>query len=92
MPRKTFKILVEVLNCTDEKTAIATASAKLTYADRTDTVGYAPNISDVRTHFDGDVPISVELTARLQIHGDSHLKEFIDEMTELAPVMSVERA
>lgn len=91
MPRERFQILVEVLNCADKQTAIATAGAKLAYADQTDTIGYAPDIKNVYVHSDGDGPLSVDLTVEVAIENDEHLKQFMDELAALAPVMSVER-
>lgn len=91
MPRETFDITVEVLNRSLRDTAIATASAYLAYADRTDTIGYAPAYESVFVHTDGEHPVSVTLTITVEIVNDDALKRFMDEMVELSRVMSVER-
>jgi (p)ppGpp synthase/HD superfamily hydrolase len=91
MPRETFDITVEVLNRYHKDTAIATASSYLAYADQTDTIGYAPAYESVFVHKDGEHPVSVTLTVSVKIQDDRHLKRFMDELTQLSRVLSVER-
>lgn len=91
MPRHTFHIVVEVLSCTEERTAIATAASYLAYADQTDTIGYAPAYKNVTVRSNDAGPLSVGLTVTLSIQDDDHLKRFMDELTQLSRVLSVER-
>jgi hypothetical protein len=87
--RKTYDIKVEVLNCIEERTAIATAASYLAYADQTNTIGYAPEINAVFTHTDGDGPIAVTLNIIVSLQNDSRKEKFLDEMEHLSKVISV---
>lgn len=91
MVRETYEIMVEVLDCIDKETAIATASAYLAYGDQTETFGYAPTIDSVRVHSDGDGPTAVTITTTLTIASDTDRKRFMDELARLSKVVSVER-
>lgn len=91
MPNETFDITVTVRDCIEKEIAIARASSYLSYADQTDTVGYAPNFKSVFVHTDGTHPTHVTLTVELEIMNDQELKRFMDEMVQLAKVKSVER-
>lgn len=87
---KQITAVVEVLDCVDEQTAIATASAYLAYADQTDTFGYNPTIHQTRVFQDGDGPVAVEFTFDANLPSDDDVKRFMDEMAHLSKVMSVE--
>lgn len=89
--RERFDITVEVLDCVQEETAIATASAYLAYGDQTDTFGYAPTMVGVTVQEDGDGPIAVTIGTILRVQDDDHLKAFMDELTRMSKVVSVER-
>lgn len=91
MARETFTLRVEVLDCIDNGTAIATAAAYLAYGDTTDTIGYAPNIKETEVHTDGDGPIAVTLSIGVNIQDDDHLKLFMDELATMSKILSVER-
>lgn len=86
MPRETYNVRVEVLDCIDSETAIATAAAKIAYADRTDTIGYAPAFETVAVHSDGDGPIGVTLAITVTISNELHREAFEEELGELAAV------
>jgi hypothetical protein len=88
MPERTYTIHVEVLNCKENETAIAQAAAYLGYADPS--VMTAPTFDTVEVQTDGDGPIGVDLTVSLHLSDDSY-KRFLDEMTTLRKVISVER-
>lgn len=90
MAKRTYTIHVEVLNCVEDETAIAQAAAYLAYADQSDSVGPDPTFDNVRVQHDGDGPIGVDLTVTLHLSDNSH-KRFLDEMTTLRKVLSVER-
>jgi hypothetical protein len=87
--RKTYDIKVEVLDCIEERTAIATAASYLAYADQTNTIGYAPEINSVFTHTDGDGPIAVTVNITISLQNDSRKRTFIEEMDRLSKVLSV---
>lgn len=87
--RKEYDIKVEVLNCIEERTAIATAASYLSYADVTDTIGYSPQINSVFTHTDGDGPIAVTFSINVSVQDDTHKERFLDEMEQLSRVLSI---
>jgi hypothetical protein len=89
--RETFNVRVEVLDCNDNKTAIAKASMYLAYGDQTDTVGYSPVIHDVAVHSDSTGPIGVTFRVTLSVGSDQDLKRFMDELATMSKVQSVER-
>jgi hypothetical protein len=91
MVRQTFTIRVEVLNCKESDTAIATASSYLTYVDLTNTVGYAPDFRDVEVHEISSGPIGVTFEVSVQVQDDDHLKEIMDQFADITRVESVER-
>lgn len=91
MPRQEFHIIVEVLNCKERETAIATAASYLAYTDQTDTIGHAPAYTNVSVRSNDAGPLTVGLTVEVQISNDKHLKRFMDEITQLSRVLSVER-
>jgi|APHM01.1.fsa_nt_gi hypothetical protein len=92
MTRETFTVTVEVLNCIDKETAIATAASYLAYCDMTDTIGYEPNYVDTEVHTDGDGPIAVTLHVELNIAGDSHLSQLMEQFADMSKVLAVERS
>ena len=91
MVRETFHLTVEVLGCTTEETALATAASYATYCDMTDTIGYVPNYQSANVVSDGDGPIRVNLSVKVQIENDDHLKELMDEFARMSKILSVER-
>lgn len=91
MPRETFTVTIDTLGYVSEKNAVADASAYLAYCDQTDTFAYAPSLEEVQTLSDEDGPYAVAITFTTDIENDDHLKSFIDEMTHLSRVKSVER-
>lgn len=91
MPREMFSIVVGTLAKADEQVAIADASAYLAFADQTDTFGYSPDIKTVKVYRDEDGPIAVDIRVSLAVENDAHLKRFVDQMTHLSRVRSLER-
>ena len=91
MPPETFDVIVGVTGQTDEQNAIADVSQYLAYADQTDTFGHRGNVTDVNVYADADGPFAVKLQFTTTIENDDALKRFMDEMTTLARVESVER-
>jgi (p)ppGpp synthase/HD superfamily hydrolase len=91
MVRETFTIRVEVLDCSDSNTAIANAASYLAYCDTTDTIGNAPNIKEVLVNGNSSGPTIVNMSICLNISGDEHLQEFMQELATLSKVLSVER-
>ena len=91
MVRETFHLTVEVLNCTSEETAIATAASYVAYCDTTNTIGYAPKYQSATVVSDADGPIRVNLSVEVQIGIDNHLKQLMDELANMSKILSVER-
>jgi len=91
MVRETFHLTVEVLDCTSEETAIATAASYVAYCDTTETIGYVPNYQSATVVSDEDGPIRANLSVESHIENDDHLKELMDEFAHMSKILSVER-
>jgi len=93
MPVQGFEVIVSVSGDVDSREiAIAEAARYLAYADTTDTYGYDGDTIDVNVYDGGeglDYGIGIHFVAT--IGNDDALKRFMDEMTQLARVESVER-
>jgi len=92
MPKEAFEVIVGVAEgIADSTVAIAHASQYLAYADRTDTYGYHGDTFDVNVYGEEDGPFGIGLCFAAPIENDDALKRFMDEMTQLSHVESVER-
>jgi hypothetical protein len=88
MPERTYTIHVEVLNCKENETAIAQAASYL--GGTVPSVMTAPSFDTVRVEEYPDGPVGVDLTVSLYLSDDEH-KRFLDKLTTLRKVISVER-
>jgi len=86
MPRESFEVIVGVSSdsCRKENNAIAEASRYLAYADQTDSYGYDADSDET---LDWGIGIHFETV----IENEKHLRAFLNEMSQLAKVESVER-
>lgn len=106
MPTQAFEVIVSQNGEQSENNAVANASKYLAYADRTDTFGYHGDVFDVNVYGgptsgadaeDSGKPrpasedYGIGLCFAAPIPSDDDLKRFMDEMTQLAHVESVER-
>jgi hypothetical protein len=92
MTREGFEVIVSQDGQMDEQVAVANAAKYLAYADTTDTFGYEGDVFDVNV-YDGEAGrhYGIGLVFSAVILNDDALKRFMDEMTQLAHVESVER-
>lgn len=92
MPIEGFEVIVSANGEQPENNAVANASKYLAYADQTDTFDHKGDVFDVNV-YDGDEgrDYGIGLCFAAPIVSDDHLKRFMDEMTTLARVESVER-
>jgi hypothetical protein len=92
MPVEGFEVIVAVSETIDNREmAIADASKYLAYADQTDIFGYHGSLLYVKVHGDEDGPFAIGFQFAAPIESDDALKRFMDEMTQLSRVESVER-
>ena len=92
MPVEGFEVIVGQSGEKNESVAIAAASQYVAYCDQSDTFGYRGDVFDVNV-YDGeeDGPFGIGLCFAAPIENDDALKRFMDEMTQLSHVESVER-
>ncbi len=85
-----FAITVEVPNCTSNETAIATGASYLAYADMTDTIGYAPNYTEIEAIEKDENTFQVIYIADLRVFNDDELENLMAEFANMSRVLSVE--
>ena len=93
MPTEAFEVIVSQSGEMNQNVAVANASKYLAYADRTDTFGYDGDVFDVNMYGGPtqEQDYGIGLCFAATIVNDDELKAFMDEMTQLAKVESVER-
>jgi len=92
MPTQGFEVIVSQDGEQLEDTAVANASKYLAYADQTDTFGYSGDVFETNVYGgDEGQDYGIGLCFAAPIANDAALKLFMDEMTQLAHVESVER-
>jgi hypothetical protein len=88
MTVKAYEVIVSVdSNVSEKEVAIAHASQYLAYADQTDTFGYSGDVFDTHV-YGGSLAVGLQFSAPFE--NDDAVKRFMDEMTTLARVESVE--
>jgi|APHM01.1.fsa_nt_gi hypothetical protein len=88
---QTFTIRVEVLNCDETDAAIANAGTYLAHGDVSNTINRSPLYHSVEVYKISSGPIGVTLSLDVRIKSDEHLKEFMDALSSMSRVQSVER-
>lgn len=93
MPTQAFEVIVGQSGEMNQNVAIANAAKYLAYADQTDTFGYSGDVFDVNCYGGAGTgeDYGIGLCFAATIENDAALKRFMDEMTQLAHVESVER-
>lgn len=92
MPTEAFEVIVSQSGEMNQNVAIANAAKYLAYADQTDTFGYGGDVFDVNMYGGSETQdYGIGLCFMASVENDDALKRFMDEMTTLAHVESVER-
>lgn len=93
MPTEAFEVIVSQSGEMNQNVAIANAAKYLAYADQTDTFGYSGDVFDVNMYGGPtqEQDYGIGLCFMAPVPSDDDLKAFMDEMTTLAHVESVER-
>ncbi len=90
MPTVAYEVIVSQSGNQPENNAVANAAKYLSYADRTDTVGYHGDIFDVNVYGRNEFDWGIGLCVALPVASPDDRLRFESEMEQLAKVESFE--